>query len=81
MGAIIPLTLGFLFGASLDIVGDLLSGISALLIGLIVVIILTFYLLKLLPLAATKREKQAKLPTATVVDQVASGGGSGTLLP
>ncbi len=81
LGAVIPLGLGFLFGASLDIVGDLLSGISALLIGLLVVIILAFYLLKLLPLVAKKRAKQAIMSTSTVVDQVAAEGGSGTLLP
>jgi len=81
LGVLIPLGLGFLFGASLDIVGDLLSGISTLLIGLLIVIILAFYLLKLLPQAATVRTKQAITSTSTAVDQVATGGGSGTLLP
>jgi membrane-associated protein len=81
LGAVILLGLGFLFGASLDVVGDLLSGISALLIGLLVVIILAFYLLKLLPLVAKKRAKQAITPTSTEVDQVATEGGSSTLLP
>jgi membrane-associated protein len=88
LGAVIPLGLGFLFGASWDAIGVLLSGISALLLGLLAVVLLAYWLLKTLPKAkaatASERAKEANqlakvIPT--VVDQPATNQGYSDLLP
>ena len=88
LGAVIPLGLGFLFGASWDAIGDLLSGLSALLLGLLAVAFLTWWLLKTLPQAkAVTTGNHAKLwkrpikAIPTQIDQPIANQGSSNLLP
>jgi membrane-associated protein len=88
LGAVIPLGLGYLFGVSWDAIGILLSGFSALLLGLLAVALLAYWLLKTLPKAkaatSRKRTREGNQPVKvvpTVVDQPATNPGYGDLLP
>ena len=47
LGAVIPLSLGFIFAASWDAVGDLVGAISLLALALLVVIFLIYRLVKM----------------------------------
>lgn len=86
LGAVIPLALGLFVGTSWEAMGNLLGGISALLLTLLVVGILAYSLFKVLPLPRpairrVEQDKRAVNVTSSVADSATTARGSGTLLP
>ncbi len=61
IGSMIPLVLGYIFGASLEAVGDMLTTISLLIIALLLLIYCAFTLAKLLRrMKATQKSTEAR---------------------
>lgn len=66
LGAALPLTLGYMFGASWDAVGDVLGSFSLLLVAALLTLWLTWQALKLLKhMRKTRADLAAPLPTTS----------------
>ncbi len=70
LGAVIPLTLGYVFGVSWEAVGDILGAFSAFAFMFLLVIVLTFILVR-----SIQRPKQEMLIRNKVTDAATSASG------
>ncbi len=66
VGVAIPLTLGYTFAASWEAMGDIMTWVSVLCLGIFTIVCLLLYLLRTLRL---RRQEIAKSPTASVTAQ------------
>jgi membrane-associated protein len=84
LGAIIPLLLGYLFGASWEAIGDLLGATSTLLLTLFLVMLLISLLVRMLKRLRARRiayTAQSFSPIDETMDQEIAGGKATPLLP
>ena len=69
-GAVIALSLGYLFGASWEAVGNILGAISILAFALLAVIFLLYYLIKLAQQSRTAQEAQKPERKNVLIEEV-----------